>query len=503
MKNFLISIFLIAYISLSAQSPIRIVCMGNSITNGRIDVSTKTITQLSYRPCLWEKLDSAGINVDMVGYTNLFFDETASIMAPTPISRFTDRVFDRDHDSYYGIKSDALLNGSPNTYWTGSALPKLSDRLKTYTPDIALLHIGTNDAQTTADVNNTVSNIETIIDELRKSNPNVVIFVAKLITTWSMINGKVDLIVTHKSTLSSPVIAVDLATGFINNIADPNTMTYDWVHPNPKGQQFMADRWYKAIIKQLNTTVKIDYTEEVFLDFETMKVDWSTGVGAYAWSGAVYSIVANPYVDTKNSSSKSFSWTRDTSDGNAGGGYGILFSTNKNTTSWDRFSFQVYSTSPVITIGTTFRLGNTVQGVKTVACSIPANQWTKISLNLSDINMVGKLFSEIKLQIAAGSTIKLMTTYTDNFKFEKELLASEPNTKMTEKTKIYIQTGDVIVDLTGIREATTITVFDVKGIVVKTIKSIGNEKLNISIQNKGIYFVRVQNTTIFTRKIKL
>jgi len=236
-----------------AQSPVRIVCMGNSITQGKIDKTSKVITQLSYRPCLWEKLDSAGINVDMVGYTNLWFDESASNMATTPVSQYTGHVFDRDHDSYYGITSGGLLNGDASTGWTGSALPKLSDRLKTYTADIALLHIGTNDAD--AAVNTTVSNIEAIIDALRVKNPNVVVFVAKLITGWKPINAKVDQIVAHKSTTASPVIAVDLATGFVNDPANPNTtMTYDWVHPNPKGQKFMAERWFKAILKQLNTT---------------------------------------------------------------------------------------------------------------------------------------------------------------------------------------------------------------------------------------------------------
>ncbi len=130
-------------------------------------------------------------------------------------------------------------------------MPKLSDRLKTYTADIALLHIGTNDAD--AAVNTTVSNIEAIIDALRVANPNVVVFVAKLITGWKPINAKVDQIVTKKSTLASPVIAVDLATGFVNDVANPNTtMTFDWVHPNPKGQKFMAERWFKAIQKQLS-----------------------------------------------------------------------------------------------------------------------------------------------------------------------------------------------------------------------------------------------------------
>jgi len=94
-----------------AQSSIRIVCMGNSITQGKIDKTSKVITQLSYRPWLWEKLDSAGINVYMVGYTNLWFDESASNMATTPVSQYTGHVFDRDHDSYYGITSGGLLNG--------------------------------------------------------------------------------------------------------------------------------------------------------------------------------------------------------------------------------------------------------------------------------------------------------------------------------------------------------------------------------------------------------
>jgi len=234
-----------------SQPPLRIVCMGNSITQGKIDKTSKVITQLSYRPCLWEKLDSAGIDVDMVGYTNLWFDESVSNMAATPLSQYTGHDFDRDHDSYYGITSDGLLNGDASTVWTGSALPKLSDRLKSYTADIALLHIGTNDADNA--VNTTVSNIEAIIDALRVSNPHVVVFVAKLITAWKPINAKVDQIAANKSTSSSPVIAVDLATGFVNDIANPNTtMTYDWVHPNPKGQKFMAERWFNAIVKQLN-----------------------------------------------------------------------------------------------------------------------------------------------------------------------------------------------------------------------------------------------------------
>ena len=231
-----------------SQNSVRIVCMGNSITNGKV-VSGK-ITELSYRFWLWEKLDSAGVNVDMVGHNPYWFGENAGSMVTTPKSKYTSKVFDRDHDSYYGIKSGGLLNGDASTGWTGKALPKFSERLNTFmAPDIALLHIGTNDSD--GEVNSTVANIKSVIDELRKKNPKVIVFVAKLITTWSAVNSKVDQIVLDKSTSASPVIAVDLATGFVNDPNSPNAMTLDWVHPNEKGQKFMAVRWFKAIQKQI------------------------------------------------------------------------------------------------------------------------------------------------------------------------------------------------------------------------------------------------------------
>ncbi|HEX8545669.1 MAG TPA: GDSL-type esterase/lipase family protein [Cytophagaceae bacterium] len=248
MKNYLLLSCCLAFVNIYGQAPIRIVCMGNSITNGK--VSGGKITELSYRPWLWEKLDSAGYSVDFVGYTNLWFKEDPSKLLTPPTSRYTGKVFDRGHDSYYGIKSKGLLKGNKNKEWTGTPLPSLSVRLNKYTPDIALLHIGTNDLN--KDVKNTVKNIEAIIDELRKKNPEVKIFVAKLITGWKPINARVDEIVKNKTTAKSPVFAVDIATGFINDTTNKSTtMTFDWVHPNERGQSFMADRWFKAIQDQI------------------------------------------------------------------------------------------------------------------------------------------------------------------------------------------------------------------------------------------------------------
>lgn len=153
---------------MSFAAPIRIVCMGNSITQGNITKTTNVINQMSYRFALWQKLDSAGVDVDMVGYTNLWFDEKSNNLVTPPVSIHSGHVFDREHDAYYGITSSGLLNGDPSTGWTGAALPSLALRLNSYTADIALLHIGTNDAD--GIVTTTVANIKAIIDALREKN---------------------------------------------------------------------------------------------------------------------------------------------------------------------------------------------------------------------------------------------------------------------------------------------------------------------------------------------
>ncbi|HZH95326.1 MAG TPA: hypothetical protein VEY06_05540, partial [Flavisolibacter sp.] len=45
---------------------------------------------------------------------------------------------------------------------------------------------------------------------------------------------------------------VDMAAGFINDPKAAGTMTYDHVHPNNKGQLFMMEKWYSAILQNLN-----------------------------------------------------------------------------------------------------------------------------------------------------------------------------------------------------------------------------------------------------------
>ena len=190
----------------------------------------------------------------MVGFNPYFFGEKEGSLS----MEFTHSgiKFDRDCEAYYGITSTAFINGSRSSGWTGKPLPKFSERIndpaRGYTPDIALVHIGTNDADSTpALVDKTKNNIREIISVLRAKNTFVTVFMAKLITGWKKINPEIDGLCAELSTEQSKVVAVDLTLGFINKPTEEGSMTYDYVHPNKKGQLFMMERWYYAITQHL------------------------------------------------------------------------------------------------------------------------------------------------------------------------------------------------------------------------------------------------------------
>ena len=106
------------------------------------------------------------------------------------------------------------------------------------------------------------------------------------------------------------------------------------------------------------------------------------------------------------------------------GGYGIVLPV-KNTEGWERISFQVLADKPITTIRLELFQTDVSQGNYTISnLSVPAGKWTTVSVSLADLGMVGKTFDKIQVQIAGGSDIALITTYSDNFKFEKGPLVS-------------------------------------------------------------------------------
>jgi GDSL-like Lipase/Acylhydrolase family len=210
---------------------ITVLPLGDSITSG----NSKHMT---YRYPLWVKFIDSGFNVDgiyfdFVGWQNSNHDGNRV----WPDHR--GRSFDHDHEGHPGWRAEQILAVLPT--W-----------LKGYTPDIVLLHIGTNDVMTNQTTLSTINEIEQIVNVLRADNPKVIVLLAKIIPIRDPIlnqriielNRRIDGIIMSKSTVESPVVIVDQNLGF--NVTED---TDDGVHPNRTGAEKIAQKWFEAIAK--------------------------------------------------------------------------------------------------------------------------------------------------------------------------------------------------------------------------------------------------------------
>lgn len=213
-------------------APLRILPLGDSITQA--DSGHR-----GYRYSLWIKLIDAGITFDFVGSMNSNHGSNPEWLD------HEGRSFDADHEGHWGWRADEILSGI-----SGLGKRTLSKWLKTYTPDVVLMHLGTNDILLGQSNESTVDELRQIIDVLRADNRNVVILLATLIPTENEVantllasfNEKIEQLAMETSTKSSPVIVVDQYKGFNGN-AD----TYDGLHPNDSGEEKMAAKWFRAL----------------------------------------------------------------------------------------------------------------------------------------------------------------------------------------------------------------------------------------------------------------
>jgi lysophospholipase L1-like esterase len=87
-----------------------------------------------------------------------------------------------------------------------------------------------------------------ILRAVRASNPKVIIVIAQLIplavksADVRPINNAIPGWAKANSTADSPIIVVDMYTGF-----DSEAETADGIHPNVAGSQWMADKWFDAL----------------------------------------------------------------------------------------------------------------------------------------------------------------------------------------------------------------------------------------------------------------
>jgi acetyl esterase len=202
----------------TGQTIYHILPVGDSITEGG-----KTFS--NYRYPLWEKLHAAGYLAEFVG------------------SRTSEsRIGPLQHEGHGG-KNAEFLAGAAEGYF------------RTNTADIVLIHAGHNHTNIEAPVPGIVAATERMIRTARAANPRVIVLVAQVIPSGKLpkyeylpaLNVELGRLAARLTAPESPVMAVDMAEGF-----DWRTDAIDdHVHPNARGAEKMAAKWFAALTNVL------------------------------------------------------------------------------------------------------------------------------------------------------------------------------------------------------------------------------------------------------------
>lgn len=214
----------------SDNKPLKIVPLGDSITEG---------VPFTYRYALHGALKDAGMLFDFVGSMS--------------------------NANHYGDEWDSDNEGHAG-WTTHDILDHLDGWLKAYTPDVALIHLGTNDVVAIAysavyegnfSIQSSSKALESIIAKLRTANSGVEIYLAQILPiieddpgsavhgTLKIWNQTLATMAAALSTPASPIIIVDMNSEF--SAAD----LHDNVHPNEEGATKMANKWAEKILGRL------------------------------------------------------------------------------------------------------------------------------------------------------------------------------------------------------------------------------------------------------------
>lgn len=246
-------VFCFATTATPSTAQYKLMVLGNSITQGNT-------TYPGYRYELWKMLVDAQLDAELVGS----HDVNEGGLSPVQGTVYKDRTYTNRNEGHWGWSADEILNGRDGK-------GNLAAWLQGYTPDIVLLHLGTNDmfrqcgsaeAPRPACYQETIEELKEVIKQIRGKNPSTTFFVAKLIPAYGQVTGSwaagniqklndmIPALVQEMNTAASPVVLVDQNTGF-----DPTTGadTHDGIHPNRSGELKMAQIWFAAIEPAITT----------------------------------------------------------------------------------------------------------------------------------------------------------------------------------------------------------------------------------------------------------
>lgn len=258
------------------NTPVRIMPLGDSITyDTQKDDMRSAALRTGYRWPLWLWLENGDIQVDFVGS-----EKAGQDVLP---------AFDYDNAGFPGIKAGQLaflldtgINPYPDPDEPIDEIQGSGDSyLQYYSPDVILLHIGTNDHPET-----NTAGVEDILDEIDEYSEHATVILAKIInrvdfsqdtTTY---NNNLEIMADNRIADGDKIILVDMEDGadIIYELTGDGGDMNDNIHPglvvNPfvvdSGYGKMADVWFASL-------------EDVLPQYIKPEDDDSNGSGSGSW----------------------------------------------------------------------------------------------------------------------------------------------------------------------------------------------------------------------------
>jgi hypothetical protein len=226
-----VSVLFLSLTTFAAPERLKILPLGDSITHGRLD-------RQSYRYPLWKLLASHGPSFEFVG------SQTSNHDGSPPFPSFDGKSFINRHEGHYGWRADQILEALPA--W-----------LSSYTPDIVILQIGSNDLGAGDSVTQIGSEISMIIARIRQANSSVSILLTNgTPTTGSRRTGHTAMrneymrIAARESSQTSKIHLVDTFGGF------DYSFLADGIHPNESGEDYIARRIYPVLVSVMQEKLR-------------------------------------------------------------------------------------------------------------------------------------------------------------------------------------------------------------------------------------------------------
>lgn len=196
------------------KKAIKIIAIGDSITE-----AYRVIPQ-TYRFHLAKLMDEKGIAYDFVGSKKGVLQNAG------------DGSVDLDHEGYSGLRADQVI-------------PSALKTVQAEKPDVALVHLGTNDILMNQGVDNAMSDIETLVKGLKEANPKVEVFFALI--PWKD-NQQIEQLNTR---LKAYVESDKMLHHVEMRPFELNTNYRDFpkysLHPNEAGATIMAGKFFEAM----------------------------------------------------------------------------------------------------------------------------------------------------------------------------------------------------------------------------------------------------------------